>query len=98
MTERTDQSEGRVEAAARSLCRVTGNPVGTDTWAVGHPCKCENCQRYLLDLVDRLRAEREETRGALREIRDYEVPVGVGAEVANWLKRIARRALEGTDE
>lgn len=25
-------------------CTVTGNPVGTDTRPVGHPCECANCR------------------------------------------------------
>lgn len=28
-------------------CEVTGNPVGTDTWMVGHPCQCAACQRMV---------------------------------------------------
>lgn len=28
---------------AETHCLVTGNPVGTDTWQVGHPCRCANC-------------------------------------------------------
>ena len=24
-------------------CLATGNPVGTDTWQVGRPCRCANC-------------------------------------------------------
>ena len=28
-------------------CERTGNPVGTDTWAVGHSCPCAVCQRWL---------------------------------------------------
>ncbi len=35
-------------------CLVTKNKCGTDTWAVGQPCQCENCQRWL-----RLRAPPE---------------------------------------
>jgi hypothetical protein len=28
-------------------CEITLNPCGTDTWAVGRPCKCKACQAYL---------------------------------------------------
>lgn len=28
-------------------CLITKNVCGTDTWTVGHPCQCENCQRWL---------------------------------------------------
>lgn len=28
-------------------CKVTGNACGTDTWAVGHPCACDECQCFL---------------------------------------------------
>jgi hypothetical protein len=28
-------------------CKITGNPCGTDTWEVNHPCQCENCQKFL---------------------------------------------------
>jgi hypothetical protein len=28
-------------------CLVTKNPCGTDTWAVGQPCQCAECQAYL---------------------------------------------------
>jgi hypothetical protein len=26
-------------------CEITGNPVGTDTWQVDHPCSCSNCRK-----------------------------------------------------
>ena len=28
-------------------CLVTKNPRGTDTWKVGRPCQCGNCQAWL---------------------------------------------------
>lgn len=28
-------------------CKITGNLCGTDTWTIGQPCKCENCQKYI---------------------------------------------------
>ena len=28
-------------------CEVTGNPVGTDTWHVDHPCQCRVCVAWL---------------------------------------------------
>jgi hypothetical protein len=28
-------------------CKVTGNPCGSDTWMVGHPCQCSECQKYI---------------------------------------------------
>lgn len=28
-------------------CLITGNSCGTDTWQVGHPCKCSECQAWL---------------------------------------------------
>lgn len=31
-------------AAIRSLCVVTGHPVGSDTHEVNHPCQCEHCR------------------------------------------------------
>lgn len=31
-------------------CEITGNPCGTDTWEINHPCKCKNCQEYLKGL------------------------------------------------
>jgi hypothetical protein len=30
-----------------SRCKITGNPCGTDTWQIDHPCQCKNCQKYL---------------------------------------------------
>lgn len=36
-------------------CRLTGNPVGTDTRPIGHPCKCEGCRAAAE--IERLRAE-----------------------------------------
>jgi len=30
-----------------SRCEITGNLVGTDTWAVGYDCQCAPCQRML---------------------------------------------------
>lgn len=35
---------------ATPRCEVTGNPVGTDTWEVGHPCQCRPCRVYVLTL------------------------------------------------
>jgi hypothetical protein len=32
-------------------CEITGNPCGTDTWEVNHPCTCKNCTIYL-ELLD----------------------------------------------
>ena len=34
-------------------CRATSNPCGTDTWVVGSPCQCVECQKYLRDLEDK---------------------------------------------
>ena len=28
-------------------CDITENPCGTDTWKVGHPCRCAGCALYL---------------------------------------------------
>jgi hypothetical protein len=37
----------RVMAALAHLrCEVTTNPVGTDTWSVGHSCPCATCQTW----------------------------------------------------
>ncbi len=49
-------------------CLITKNPVGTDTWMEGHPCKCNNCQlmlvkaelRILKEVLYNLRKEFEE--------------------------------------
>ena len=41
----------------------------------------------------RLIADAPRMREALQRIQDYEVPIGVGAEVADWLKTIASEAL-----
>jgi hypothetical protein len=30
-------------------CEITGNPCGTDTWGINHPCQCKNCQVYIND-------------------------------------------------
>lgn len=53
-------------------CQVTGNPCGTDTWVVGHPCECGTCYLWL-----RLRAVEadkdvlaEHAEAALRERED----------------------------
>jgi hypothetical protein len=36
-----------VAETGEMTCKVTGNPCGSDTWQIGHPCKCENCQAWL---------------------------------------------------
>ena len=28
-------------------CEKTGNPCGTDTWAVGYTCPCRACREYV---------------------------------------------------
>ena len=29
-------------------CRVTHNPCGTDTWAIGYCCPCAPCQQFIV--------------------------------------------------
>lgn len=36
-----------IPAAQEFLCEVTGNPSGTDTWALNYTCPCKGCQQYL---------------------------------------------------
>ena len=43
-----------------SRCLVTGNRVGTDTWAKGTSCLCACCRVYVLT------CERDEAQGARR--------------------------------
>ena len=38
---------GFVPESTELRCNVTGNPCGSDTWAVGRPCQCAPCQQYL---------------------------------------------------
>lgn len=47
------------------------------------------------DAAFRARCERYEE--ALERIAEYDVPMGVGSEVVDWLKDRARRALEDDD-
>jgi hypothetical protein len=35
----------RHERQEVELCETTGNPVGTNTWMLGHDCECGPCQR-----------------------------------------------------
>lgn len=35
-------------------CKITTNPCGTDTWAVGRPCQCDECQAYLKETTETL--------------------------------------------
>ena len=39
-------------------CRITGNQCGTDTWMVGHPCQCDNCQAWLRGRAEPAEGER----------------------------------------
>lgn len=39
--------DGPYAAQNPPRCKVTGNPCGTDTWASGQSCDCDNCQAYL---------------------------------------------------
>jgi hypothetical protein len=41
-----------MDVADVARCEVTKNPVGTDTWAAGHECKCASCQK-LMEVLDR---------------------------------------------
>lgn len=43
-------------------CQITRNPCGTDTWAVGKPCRCGHCRLYCvaLDLRSQLAAAQAE--------------------------------------
>jgi hypothetical protein len=45
--EMTLQDAALAQSDARLRCLVTGNPCGTDTWQVGSPCACANCQAWL---------------------------------------------------
>lgn len=31
-------------------CEITGNPCGSDTWEINHPCQCKNCKKYVEEL------------------------------------------------
>lgn len=44
--------ETAASASASARCRVTGNPVGTDTRMVGHPCPCEVCSPLVAPASD----------------------------------------------
>jgi hypothetical protein len=47
---------GTLEKRSAFTCEVTGNPSGSDTWMVGKPCQCRQCQAYLAvrAIADRL--------------------------------------------
>jgi len=34
------------------ICERSGNPSGTDTWSLGHPCPCKPCTTYCALLDD----------------------------------------------
>lgn len=62
-------------------CAFTRNPCGTDTWSKDKPCRCEPCQKWLCDEIDRQSAELTRLQADLREIEciaellvDYHLP------------------------
>lgn len=56
--------------AAEERCLHTGNPCGTDTWMVGHPCKCVECQLYIAKQeLATLRTQLEERNTQLAAMR-----------------------------
>jgi uncharacterized small protein (DUF1192 family) len=57
--------------ASSGRCEVTGNPCGTDTWALGHPCKCGPCQTYVASLKAQ---EHERWRPLLQRLAEWPRP------------------------
>lgn len=51
------ERKAKEECARLLRCRVTNNPVGTDTWAKWQPCGCNSCQVYLSTLPPTSKAE-----------------------------------------
>lgn len=49
-------------------CFVTGNIVGTDTWAKGHPCGCAACEPYAR--LEKAEAERDALRAEVERVRE----------------------------
>ena len=52
-------------------CQVTHNPCGTDTWEAHTPCRCRACQAYLMDTIERLRADLARYRAVAEAARAY---------------------------
>lgn len=45
--DRSPAPDAQVDGAPNlPRCFVTGNPCGTDTWAVGSTCRCSTCAAY----------------------------------------------------
>lgn len=49
-------------------CEITGNECGTDTWMKGRPCKCDQCQAYLDELLTAVTKERDAAREKMKEV------------------------------
>ena len=48
-----------------AICRVSGNPCGTDTHAKGFPCQCDTCRA--VECIAELEAELERTTNAIHQ-------------------------------
>lgn len=46
------EARAQVTEVSKRRCVITGNPCGTDTWEVNHPCPCVECQAWLVKLDD----------------------------------------------
>lgn len=51
-------------------CFITNNPCGTDTWVVGQPCTCTQCQRWIMAEIDRLQADNADLTAQCASLND----------------------------
>lgn len=88
------QDRARLDADPR--CRLSGNPCGTDTWAVGRPCPCEPCQQWLrrqrADAIDRRHGVDPESERRLEVFLAATEPA-TSATASRWQRRPSRASL-----
>jgi len=76
-----DQGEREAEPLR---CKGTGNPCGSDTWAVGHECSCGNCQKWLAEFRRAYPPPREETPAGAPATTDEDEPCEASPSIPNW--------------
>lgn len=74
-------------------CEVTGNLCGTDTWEARTPCKCRQCQTWLMEEMTRLQTAVSEAQRSEKNAIKRMDEIGVEAATLKQERDAAREQL-----